>query len=211
MQTIRVLGFFQKTTLRDGKPVLHDWVRYAPLHAVQTVVNEERVDRLMPKDAIDNDPDKGDKANFIRTRWGEIEPYYSAWKAGNEVPEVGTPLAAWPGVTPEQAQALRASNLRTVEEVASIPDHALSRTHLPNMRDLRNQAKAFLEARGSQNVADELAAARAKADSMQEQLDEALKMLAELTAPGEGQKRGRKPKAVEAVEPEDADAEGEAA
>lgn len=205
MKTIRILSFFQKSSIRNGETVFHDWVRYAPLHAVQTVVNEERVDRLRPTEALENDPDRGERIDFIRARWAEIEPAYAAWKETNEIPESGSPLAAWPGVTPEQAQALRASGLRTIEDVATIPDHLMARVHLPNMRDLRNQAKAFLEARGTQDIASEIAAERAKTEAMREQLDEALRMLNELTAPsGDAPKRGRKPKAVEAEdEPED--------
>lgn len=206
MQTIRVISFFEKSSIRNGETIFHDWVRYAPVHAAQTVVNEERIDRLMPNEAMESDPDRGERANFIRARWAEIEPAYSAWKAGNEIPTNGTALSAWPGVTPEQAQSLKASGLRTIEDVATIPDHMLSKVHLPNMRDLRNQAKAFLDARGTVNVASELAKRDAELASMREQLDAALGMLNDLTAPaGDAPKRGRKPRVV------DADTEDEAA
>ncbi len=201
--TIRILSFTQKPTIRNGETVFHDWVRYAPVHAIQTVVNEERVDRLKPTDAIENDADRGERANFLRARWAEIEPSYLAWKQGNEIPTNGTPLGAWPGITQEQASALKLSGIRTVEEISTLPDHVLGKIHLPNMRDMRNQAKAFLDARGTQGIADEIAAARAENASMREQLDDALKLLNELTTPAGEKKRRVRSKA-------DADNDGEA-
>lgn len=205
MHTIRILEFKQQSKIVDGKPVVEDWVKYAPIHAVQTVQTWERVERLRPKDAIEDNPDAGERAAFIRTRWGEIEPAYAAWKSGNDIPTNGTPLAAWPGVTPDQAAALKMSGIRTVEEVASMPDHVLAKVHLPNMREMRTNAKAFLDSRGDAETAARLAKAEADNASMREQLDEALKMLAELTAPAsDAPKRGRKPKAVEAEEEDEA-------
>lgn len=200
--TIRVLGFFQKPRIVNGEPVLHDWVRYAPVHAIQTVVNEERVDRLRPNDKLMGD-DAGVRAAYIKTRWAEIEPAYLAWKEGNEIPETGTPLGIWPGITAEQANVLKLSGIRTVEEVATLPDHVIGKVHLPNMREMRVQAKAFLDARGAQGVADKLARQSEETAALREQLDEALKMLAELTAPAaESPKRGRKAKADAETEPD---------
>lgn len=182
--TIRVLAFFQRPSMRDGGPVLHDWVRYAPIHAVQTVVNEERVDRLRPNEKLLMNDDAGIRSSAIRMRWAEIEPAYEAWKSGNEIPESGTPLGVWPGIAPEQATALKMSAIRTVEEVASLPDHVIGKIHLPNMREMRMQAKAFLEARGAQDVAAGMARRDEEVASLREQLDEALKLLGDLTNPG---------------------------
>jgi hypothetical protein len=202
--TIRILGFFQKPSIRGGETVLHDWVRYAPIHAIQTVVNEERIDRLKPNDKLAMSDDAGIRSAFIKTRWAEIEPAYEAWKQGNEIPANGTPLGVWPGITPEQAGALKLSGIRTVEEIATLPDHLLGKIHLPNMREMRVQAKAYLDARGTQVIADQMARRDEEVAALREQLDEALGLLNSLTTPAEAPKAKRKPKAVEAdTEPDD--------
>jgi hypothetical protein len=195
MATIRILGFAQRLD-DDGKP--HDWVTYAPAHAVQSTQTEERVDRLMPpKKAFKND-DQGLRGAFLAARWAEIEPAYKAWKEGAEIPETGTPLSVWPGVTPDQVQVLRMAAIRTVEDIAEMPDGALGRVQLPNMRELREQAKRFLASRDTHAAAKRAADQDAEIQALKEQNEEMLRMIGELTAPkatgdSDGGKAGGKP------------------
>jgi hypothetical protein len=41
-----------------------------------------------------------------RSRVDVLKPYYDNWKAGQAAPVNGTPLAAWPGATPQLVKAL---------------------------------------------------------------------------------------------------------
>jgi hypothetical protein len=77
-------------------------------------------------------------------KWVAIEPAYRRWKAGEEVATSGTPLEAWPAVAKGQLAALKASGIRSVEDLGSLPDGDLERIRLPDARRLRDLAKAFV-------------------------------------------------------------------
>ena len=80
-------------------------------------------------------------------RWAVIGPAYEAWKAGNAVPEDGTPLAAWSGVTPDQAAFLGRMGIRTIEAVRDMPESAAVTMPWPNARKLSGLAGDFLSGR----------------------------------------------------------------
>ena len=128
--------------------------------------------------------------------WPALAPHYEAWKSNNEIPETGTPLAAWAGVTSEEAETLRTYAIRTVEDVAALQDSMIQRVPLPGMRAKRDMAQRFLASADSRKFEtamaekdQELADLRAKldnlADMMAEKLDEA-------EAPRRGPGRPRK-------------------
>lgn len=186
--TIRVIGFkteylFNPKTKKNDREV--ELVEYAPVHAIMTSRITDRVANMMPPEAIDNDDD-GKKLSFMRARWEMIEPSYRAWKDGREMPLDGTPLAVWPGVTAEQAEALRRVGLRTVEDVATLTDSVMGKVHLPNVRDLVTQAKAFLEAADRSVVADQMAKQQDEIDALKEQLSAAMELLEEANKPKKG-------------------------
>lgn len=187
--TIRVLGFkteykLNRETGKRDIPV--DYVEYAPVHAVMTTRIWERVKDLQPPEFIDNDDD-GKKIGFMRARWSMIEAAYDAWKKGMEIPLDGTPLAAWAGVTPEQAQAFHRAGIRTVEEVAGLTDGVMSKVQLPGIREFVQQARAFLDAADRNVVADRLTSQDAEISALKEQLAAAMELLEEANKP----KRGR--------------------
>ncbi|WP_420959358.1 hypothetical protein [Brucella sp. IR073] len=192
--TIRVLSFkteyeLNRETGKRDVPV--DYVEYAPVHAVMTTRIWERVKNLRPPEFIENDDD-GKKLSFMRVRWAMIEPAYEAWKRGQELPMEGTPLAAWAGVTPEQAQAFHRAGIRTVEEVASLTDGVISKIHLPGVRDFVVQARAFLEAADRNVVADKLSAQQDEIDSLKEQLAAAMELLEETNKAKGGKAKAEK-------------------
>lgn len=78
--------------------------------------------------------------------WAVIEPYYEAWKKGQEVPTDGTPLSAWPGVTPEQVDRLKMLRARSVEDVAALNDNDIDSYGMGGL-SLRQQARMFIEAK----------------------------------------------------------------
>lgn len=107
-----------------------DWVRYTR-KGTNGATNEEKISRLS----------KGDGPV-----WQVLKRFYEAWKAKQSAPIDGTPLDAWPGVTPQQAKVLQNFNLMSVEDIAHCSDSDLMKVPLPAIRDLQKRARAFVEA-----------------------------------------------------------------
>ncbi|MEO0782690.1 MAG: hypothetical protein AAFZ46_13130 [Pseudomonadota bacterium] len=76
--------------------------------------------------------------------WSVVGPAYESWKAGSEIPETGTPLAAWGALTKEQADAFRAYGCKTVEDVAALGPDAAASLAFPNARRMPEMASKFL-------------------------------------------------------------------
>lgn len=100
--------------------------------------------------------------------WDAIEPAYEAWKKGNAAPVHGTPLGAWPGLTPEQVQIFKAVGLQSVEDIAGMTEKVMQMVRLPEVRRYKDEAKTFLEAKDQHAVelklkqqSEEIAALRA--------------------------------------------------
>lgn len=190
---LRILEF--KTEYHVGKPDV-DWVHFTSRDAMTengaiTHSTWEKISRVTPRESLSND-DEGLKMAAMRSQWNQIEPAYLAWKQGQVLPESGTPLGAWPGVNPQQADALKSVGLHTVEAIASATEGILSKPPLPNMREIKRQAVAWLEGR----TAAEQAATIAR---QQEQIDAMMEMLAERQADEPKRGPGR-PKKTEAEE-----------
>lgn len=143
MAHIIVIGFRQ-TYGADGKPI--DWVKWVPIHSPQTMGNEDRVDHLNPDNIKHRDgANQSEKVAYMTAIWKDIEPAYTAWREGREIPLNGTPLAAWPGITPEQAEIFRLSGIRTVEALRDMTEMQRGKVRLPNARELQELAGKFLE------------------------------------------------------------------
>jgi len=170
---IRVIQF--KTEYKPGKPPV-DWVEFTsgdamsdsgvPMHSTW-----EQVRRIMPPEFIEND-DGGLKMAALRSQWAQIEPHYEAWKKGQDVPTSGTALGAWPGVNPDQADALRSVGLVTVEAVANATETILARPPLPNMREIKRQAALWLDGQDSAAMSLRVAELEAQNAAMLEMLAE---------------------------------------
>lgn len=72
-----------------------DWVEYGPVGSLDKCTTIDKVSRLR---AVVKDTGSNPVAAMASAKWRAIEPFYDAWKKGNELPEHGTPLAAWNGV-----------------------------------------------------------------------------------------------------------------
>ena len=183
--TIRVLAF---ETQYSAAGQATDWVHFTSGDAFSeagqvTHSTWEKVSRLIPPAHIDND-DAGAKMQALRGQWSQIEPHYEAWKAGSEIPDDGTPLGAWPGVSSAQADVLRKVGLNTVQKLAAAPEAMLARPPLPNMRELRSQALLWLEGRDKATLERQL-------EEQRDQIAAMMEMLAERTEPqAEPEKRG---------------------
>lgn len=164
---------------KSGKRVVEreatDWVVYAPAHSPVNTRNIERVKFLKPLE--NGDPDSA-SYHLQVARWKQIEPAYEAWRKGQDIPMNGTPLAVWAGIRPEQIKVLQQFGIKTVEEVETLSESQIERVRLPNMRELKIQAKAFLANMGASIAAEQQAKMQETMEAMAErmaQMEEALK------------------------------------
>lgn len=179
--SIRVVEF--KTEYGPGGKAT-DWVKTAPQGAdFQNTQTWHRVKALMPpEDADTSNARRADTIALMNARWAEIGPRYEAWKNGQELPENGTPLAAWSGVSPDAAKHLRNMGVQSVEDVASLGEDVAARLPFPNSRELPRLARQYLESTDATEAAAEMQALKDQIAEMQQLLD---------AKP----KRGRPPKA----------------
>lgn len=123
--------------------------------------------------------------------WAALGAYYDSWKNNQEAPIDGTPLGAWPGITPEQAEQLRMLRVRTVEDVAAMNDADIERYGMGGL-NLRQQARAFMEAKKDRtHIAAEVATQMAGMQAIIEGLQ--AKLAAQEPGPSTP-RRGRPPK-----------------
>lgn len=105
--------------------------------------------------------------------WQMLKPYYERWKEGKEAPIDGTPLAAWPGATPQLVKALEPYHIRSIEDLANLTDGTLPRIPVPGIRGMREQAKAYIAAASTTApIAGELSALREQNASLMARVSE---------------------------------------
>jgi hypothetical protein len=132
-----------------------DMVAYGPIGSLDRTVNIERISRLS---CVDSDPESdNDAVVYASMRWEAIRPYYESWKDGREGPVDGTPLEAWNGVAPEQAEFLRARGIKSVEQLAELTEGHFSRFGLPGIRNMVSAAKRYLDSSDARKFAASMA------------------------------------------------------
>ncbi len=164
-----------------GNPKLRsvDMVAYAPIGKanMQTMIEAvSRISKVKPMDP----GDQNEAIRMAHARWNTIKPLYDSWKHGNEAPEVGTPLGAWPGVTSEQVQALKAMGLRTIEDIRDASEGIVTRFPFPNARALQVQADLFLKSFAADKTSKDLQDMRDQLAERDTQLEEMRKIVLEL-------------------------------
>ncbi|HLI66318.1 MAG TPA: hypothetical protein VKU90_08120 [Caulobacteraceae bacterium] len=109
-----------------GRPIYED------REFVEILIPGDR--RSMPVEPV-NDEHKA--------RWPKE---YEAFRAGQEAPLEGTPLADWPNsrLTRARAEELAYFNIRTVEHLAAVNDAQLANLGM-GARELRQAARTFLD------------------------------------------------------------------
>ena len=133
--------------------------------------------------------------------WPLLKDAYEAWKSDQEAPVDGTPLAAWPGIRSEQLQHCKMFNLHSVQDVAAMNDAACDSLGMGS-RQLRDQAKAFIEVLDKTKNIDVLLAGRdEKISHLTAENDEFRSAIADMKAEieilkaNQKKKPGRKPRA----------------
>lgn len=153
-----------------------DWVKWGHRGDLGNAANDDKVSRVMkPLQSSDQSGDLED--NPV---WVAIKGQYEAWKRGQETPVDGTPLAAWSALTPEQATVFRTAGFASVEDIAGMTDALLPKVRIPDVRRIRDMAKAFTAHRVG-NAANEaqFAAQAARLAEVEAKLAEALTRLAD--------------------------------
>lgn len=96
---------------------------------------------------------------------------YAAFKAGQEMPVIGTPIEMLPGLPPSRLDSMKAIGMRTIEDIANAPEFALQKMGM-GARELQDKARAFL-GKSTQEVVkmqDELRAKDKQLADMQQQM-----------------------------------------
>jgi hypothetical protein len=196
------MEFERRFHVRNGTPTAYDVVHvYQPGESQRSKTPLRVADVMRVRD--DGDPDNPAWL-AARVRKDAVLPAYEAWKKGEELPTDGTPIGAWPGITPDQAAGLKAAGLRSIEEVANANDALMSKIPLPNVRGLKELAANFLAGSDRAKVASALADKDREMAEMREQMEEMRQLLLEsvraaepdLEADGSEapRRRGRPPK-----------------
>lgn len=115
---------------------------------------------------------------------------YAAFKAGQEVPVEGTPLEEWPQITRSQVEELKFAHIRTVEQLASLPDDPLNRSVSMGGFALREKAQRYLEALNGNAQTEALAAESARKDEIIAEQKRQYEALLERVAAIEAQTKG---------------------
>lgn len=98
---------------------------------------------------------------------------YQQFKANEAVALRGTPLEQWPQITVGQIAELKASHIRSVEDLAGLSDAQMQKLGMHG-RDLRTKARLWLDAASSgaatSQIAAENAALKAQLEALQAQV-----------------------------------------
>jgi hypothetical protein len=143
--------------MKTGDVVYRDYVKYGPPHLMDRQVTIARVERIL-KARKPNESSKNISEWQSWHRAEYIRPLYEAWKKGEELPDDGLPLAALNFLRKEDVDNLKSRGVRSVQELATLPDSVMERISVPGLREKRMQAKRFLEAQDINKTAAEMAA-----------------------------------------------------
>lgn len=166
-----------------------DWVLVAPMGESFTRTQTwHRVKKIKPPETQDDNILNSLSYKDMAAKWSIIGPAYEAWKEGNTIPDSGTPLEAWSGVSKEQVKILKALDVRTVEDVRDMGDATISKLRIPNARQLPKLAGDYLSG-----------ATEAEKDAKIAQMEEKMAAMEELLAESMKKKPGRPKKEPEAA------------
>lgn len=191
----RFYTVYEDDPKNPGKQRARDMVEYGPIGGAGRTHVVERIDILSrPQKVAGVNP----ASTAAKVLWDFIRPRYEAWKTNQELPETGTPLAAWNHLTPQQAEILRVNGVRSVEDVSMLTDTHFTRIPIPNLRSIVEASKKFLDSKDVNKTAGELAAAQETIAALMARVDQLTDMVAAAQSePKRGP--GRPPKQAEAA------------
>jgi hypothetical protein len=176
-----------------------DMVEYGPIGQGARTRCVERIDILSKVNKVAGANPASQAAQVL---WAHIKPRYDAWKGNQELPETGTPLAAWNHLTPTQAEFLRVQGIRSVEEVALLTDTHIHQFKIHNLRSIVEAAKKFVSSSDINKFAGEMKAKDEQLAAANARIDQMAEMMAKLMEDKEiepPKRRGRPPKSEQAA------------
>jgi hypothetical protein len=189
----RFYTVYEDDPKKPGEQRARDMVEYGPIGSAGRTHTTERIDILSrPSRVAGANP----AVQAAQVLWNFIKPRYDAWKTNQDLPETGTPLAAWNHLTQQQAEILRVNGVRSVEDVSSLTDVHFNRIPIPNLRSIVEASKKFLDSKDVNKFTAEMASKDEQLAAANTRIDEMAAMLAKLME-DQPQKRGpgRPPKA----------------
>lgn len=173
---MRIVKFETRYVSAEGEaPRAEDWVYLCPPGSSDRSVVTKRMSQLLKV---------GREREVMYALRQLVEPAYEAWKHGHAVPETGTPLGAWPALTPDQAEAFRRIGIRTVEEVKGMNEREITRLQIPGARSFPEMAGRYLDSLDKTSTAkrlkrkdDEVAALQADNAELKAQLAELMALV----------------------------------
>lgn len=185
----------------DGTKERYDVVVFSPRGDIKTRIKTPvaNLSKVLPVE------DAGDNIAYLSAArlWAVVEPQYQHWLANNALPESGTPLAAWGGLTKAQAQVFQNAGIRTVEDIANASDIVLTKVGIADSHRIRDLAQKYLGSEDDVQSAAKLTKLEAENAELREQMGEMMRMMREMQASSEEEqprRRGRPRKEAETVE-----------
>lgn len=191
----RFYTVYEDDPKKPGTMRERDMVEYGPIGQGARTRCCERIDVLSKINKVSGANPASQAAQVL---WAHIKPRYEAWKDNQELPETGTPLAAWNHLTPTQAEFLRTNGIRSVEDVAQLTDIHIQQFKIHNLRSIIEAAKQFVGSKDVNKNSAELAAANETIAALSARVDQMAEMLAGKTEEVK-RKPGRPPKAEQAA------------
>ena len=157
--------FFREAVQNDAKTTLEGRPIFDDVEFVEFIYPGDRLQRLVaPAHEVPSQKTGMSYAQMYHRQ-------YDAFKRGDARAVSGTPLEAWPVITASRCAELKASNILSVDELAGVSDAIVSRLG-PGSRELREQARAFIESAKGGAATSAMAIEIARLKSMVERLSE---------------------------------------
>jgi hypothetical protein len=184
----RFYTVYEDDPKNPGTQRARDMVEYGPIGQAGRTHVTERIDILSRVQKVAG---ANPSVMAARVMWDFIRPRYEAWKTNQDLPETGTPLAAWNHLTQAQAEILRVNGVRSVEDVTLLTDTHIHRIPIPNLRSIIEAAKKFMDSKDVNKFTSEMQAKDEMIAALTQRVDQLAQMVADKP---DAPRRGRPPK-----------------
>jgi hypothetical protein len=123
------------------------------------------------------------KSGSIPLTWvNGLKDSYRAWKEGEDVPTEGTPIKGWPPLSPAAQKDLIHAGVRTVEDLANLPDQDVASLVMGGIA-FKLKAKSWLEAaKDTGRLAEQMTSMAVTLDSLKKLSEDQAAEIARLRA-----------------------------
>ena len=178
--------FDQAASDEEGRPIYHPTI-YTKIEADHD--NKTVFDLPLKEPEQYKTPDKDP-----RNRWSDA---WRQFQDGISGEVEGTPIEAWNMLPKHRCMELRAQGIRSMEQLANVPDRLMSGLG-PDGAQLRDAAKKFLQPADlhTQTLQNELKASQQELANLKSQFEQLQKQKFGEETPMPAKRRGRPPKAA---------------